>query len=385
MNASLIDRYLFRYLTITTIVATLIISVVIWLIQALKFFEIAVNGGAPMGLFITLVLLNMPGIVTVVLPIILALVIAFVYNKLTVESELVVLRAAGLSQWRLARPAVMLGGIVAISVFLLNSFVAPLANERLKTLLDISRAQYSGVPINSGGFNALSDDLTIYVRQRDPNGDLRGILIYRNQDDGRPVALAAKRGVLAEGKNGPEIVLYDVKRQEVDIRTGDAPFNEARTASIDLGQIRDTFAKRWKEPPERTLIELFSKSDDERDIGQDAAFLAEANMRIASPFFALSLTAVALLALLGGHFDRRGQSRRIMLGAVGVILIQMAAIGLGSLSRRHGFVIPLLYLAGIVPIVITLAWFDRADKGMPPWREWLVQLRGRIPVLSRAA
>ena len=65
----------------------------------------AVNGGAPLSLFLTLVILTMPGIVAVVLPIILFVAVAFVYNKLTVESELIVLRALGLSQWRLAQPA----------------------------------------------------------------------------------------------------------------------------------------------------------------------------------------------------------------------------------------------------------------------------------------
>ena len=49
MNASLVGRYLFRNLAITTLVATIIASLVMWLITALKFFELAVNGGAPLA------------------------------------------------------------------------------------------------------------------------------------------------------------------------------------------------------------------------------------------------------------------------------------------------------------------------------------------------
>lgn len=373
MNASLVGRYLFRNLAITTLVATLIASLVMWLITALKFFELAVNGGAPLSVFLTLVLLQMPGLVGVILPIILSLVIAFVYNKLTTESELIVLRALGLSQWRLARPALVLGAIVAAIVFTLNAFIAPMANEQLKSLLDMSRAQYNGVPLNAGAFNAINDKLTIYVNRREPNGDLRGILIYQDQANGKPVAIVAKRGVLAESDHGPEIVVYDGKRQEVDSKTGNAPFNEFKTGAVDLEQVQDELTKRWKEPSERTLPELLAGAIDDRDRGHDAAFRGEAHTRIASPLFSLALTGIALVTLLGGRFDRRGQSRRMLIGFLAVLGLEIASIGLSNLARNHGVAIPLLYLLAFLPAILTIIMFARANDGAPPWRRWLAQ------------
>ena len=47
MNPSLVSRYLFRNLAVSTIIATVMVSLVVWLIESLKFFEMAVNGGAP--------------------------------------------------------------------------------------------------------------------------------------------------------------------------------------------------------------------------------------------------------------------------------------------------------------------------------------------------
>ncbi|HLG87669.1 MAG TPA: LptF/LptG family permease [Alphaproteobacteria bacterium] len=384
MNPSLVGRYLFRNLAITTLVATLIASLVMWLIQALKFFELAVNGGAPLTVFLTLVALQMPGLIAVILPIILALVIAFVYNKLTAESELIVLRALGLSQWRLAMPALVLGGIVAVTVFFLNAFVAPVANEQLKTLLDMSRTQYNGVPLNAGAFNAVNDKLTIYVSKHEPNGDLEGILIYQDEDNGKRVAIVAKRGVLAEGDHGPEIVVYDGKRQEVDPKTGNAPFNEFKTAAIDLEQVQDELTKRWKEPSERTLPELLRGPLDDRDAGHGAAFLGEAHTRIASPFFALALTGVALVTLLGGRFDRRGQFRRLLIGFLIMLFLEMASIGLSNLARNHGIAIPLLYLLAIVASASAFIIFARANDGSPPWRIWLSGFTGARMRLEEA-
>ena len=381
MNPTLVARYLFRNLAISTLAATLIASLVMWLIQALKFFELAVNGGAPLSVFLTLVMLQMPGLVGVILPIILALVIGFVYNRLTAESELIVLRALGLSQWRLAAPALVLGGIVAATVFVLNAFIAPIANEQLKTLLDMSRTQYNGVPLNAGSFNAVNDKVTVYINGREANGDLRGVLISQDQENGKPVAVYAKRGVLAEGDHGPEIVVYDGKRQEVDPKTGNAPFNEFKTGAIDLEQLQDAFTKRWKEPSERTLPELLAGAIDDRDKGHDAAFRGEAHTRIASPFFALALTGIALMTLLGGHFDRRGQSKRMLVGFLLVLGLEIASIGLSNLARNHTVAIPLLYLVALVPCGFAFVMFARANDGAPPWRTWLARLR---PTLAEA-
>ena len=334
MNPTLIGRYIFRNLAITTaFLTTVIVSLAMWLIKSLKLLEIVINGGAPLGIFLTLVALAMPTIVMIVLPIALFFAIAFIYNKLTADSELIVLRALGLSQWRLATPALLLGVIVAILVFLLNAFIAPWSQERSKSLQDLSRAQYNGVPLNEGVFNAIGDKMTIYVREREPNGDLLGILAYQEQSNGQPRTTVAKRGVLADGDQGPEIIVYDVSQQEVDLTTGRPRTTEFAQGAIPLQAVQEALTERWKEPSERTLPELLAGAQGPADVGHDNAFRVEAHNRLASGFFSLALTAVGLFTLLGGRFDRRGQSRRILIGFVIMLLIEISSIGLANLAR----------------------------------------------------
>ncbi len=75
--------------------------------------------------------------------------------------------------------------------------------------------------------------------------------------------------------------------------------------------------------------------------------------------------------MLGGHFDRRGQTRRIIIGGVAVLLIQGASIGLANFARNNWAAIPLLYMAALIPIGIVLVLFARANDGFQPWRLWL--------------
>ncbi len=377
MNPSLVARYLFRNLAVSTLIATVLVSLVTWLIESLKFFELAINGGAPLGLFLWMVMLAMPPIVAVVLPIIFFVVIVFVYNKMTAESELIVLRALGLSQWRLAAPALAMGAIVALSVFFLNAYVAPWANERLKNLQDFSRSQFAGAPLNAGVFNEIGEKMTIYVHDRAPNGDLNGLIVYQEQSNGRPRTTVAKRGVLVDGEHGPEIVVYDVIQQEVDPKTERPRTTEFERGTVDLQQVQEALAPRWKEPGMRTLPELLAGVRGPEDKGYENTFRAEAHNRIASPIFALALSMLGLYTMLGGPFDRRGQSRRNLIGASLVLAIEGSSIGLADFARNHMIAIPLLYFASLVPIATMLVLFARANDGMPPWRMWIMQAMPR--------
>jgi lipopolysaccharide export system permease protein len=374
MHASLVARYLFRNLAASTLIATLIVSLVAWLIESLKFFELAVNGGAPFGIFLELVVLAMPPIVAVVLPIIFFAVVVFVYNKMTSESELIVLRALGLSQWRLAVPALVMGGLVAATVFTLNAFIAPWANERMKSVQDYSRSQFAGSPLNAGVFNPIGEKMTVYVREREPNGDLHGVMIYQEQSNGRPTTIVAKRGVVVDGENGPEIIVYNVSRQEVDPTTGRPRTTEFERGAVSLQQVAEALGQRWKEPSERTLPELLNGETKREDAGFADAFRAEAHNRIASPLYAMALTMLGLYTLLGGRFDRRGQTRRIISGAVTVVLIEGTSIGLANLARNLPVAIPLLYVSALVPVAVLLILFARANDGLPPWRLWLSRM-----------
>ena len=60
-------------------------------------------------MFLQLTSLLIPSFVAVILPITTFVVVQFVYQRLAGDRELTVMRAAGLSPWALARPALALG------------------------------------------------------------------------------------------------------------------------------------------------------------------------------------------------------------------------------------------------------------------------------------
>ena len=115
-----LNRYILRHLAIGTVIVTAVLAYILWLTQSLGFIELIINKGLTVATWLELTLLLLPNVIVIILPIALFLVVLFIYNKMTVDRELVVAQAAGISQWGLALPAIVMACIAALSAYALT-------------------------------------------------------------------------------------------------------------------------------------------------------------------------------------------------------------------------------------------------------------------------
>ena len=102
---SRIDRYIFSQLLVALLLVTTGLVALIWLTQSLRFIQIIVSHGLSPFVFLRLTMLLVPSFVATILPITCFIVVLFVYTRLAGDRELTVMRAAGMSDYTLARPA----------------------------------------------------------------------------------------------------------------------------------------------------------------------------------------------------------------------------------------------------------------------------------------
>src|SRR6476469_326048 len=109
-----VDRYIFHQLALALVAVTGGLTALVWLIQSLRFVELVVNHGLSLGVFVELTSLLIPSVVAVILPITTFVVVQFIYQRLAGDREITVMRAAGLSPFALARPALAVAGIAVV-------------------------------------------------------------------------------------------------------------------------------------------------------------------------------------------------------------------------------------------------------------------------------
>ncbi|MBV8335149.1 MAG: LPS export ABC transporter permease LptF [Alphaproteobacteria bacterium] len=348
-----LDRYILRQCFGVMFFVTAALSAAIWLAQSLRLIDLIVNRGLSIEVFLYLALLILPRFLDIVLPIGVFIAVLFVFNRLTAESELVVMRSAGLSHLALARPVLMLAGIAFLVLMSLSVYFLPASNRAFKDLqFDIRNRSVSSL-LQEGTFTTVSDKLTIYIRGRDDRGQLIGVLINDDRDPLRPVTVLAERGLFADAPGGSRIVMVNGNRQQFDTQTRKLSLLTFDRYTLDLASLHDAPIVRFREAQERFLGELFLPPPD-TDPGLRLGFLVEAHQRILIPLSVLSFAFIPLLCLLPGEFDRRGQLRRALLAILIAFLSEVLGIGANDLASRSAAAIPLMYAAGLLPFLVAL-------------------------------
>lgn len=357
-----IDRYIFRQLLWTTLSVAFILTGVVWLTQSLRFIEMIINRGLSVPMFAYFTLLLLPTFFSVILPVALFAAVLFTYNRLLVDSELVVLRGAGMSPFGLGKPALMLAALVTVIGYGLTLYFMPASFREFKDLQNLLRNSYSMVLLQEGVFNTIMKGVTVYVRRRTAEGELLGIIVHDSRVPGRPVTLMAEQGAIVAGEKGPRVVMANGNRQEISAKDGKLSllYFDRYNFDLDTGGAAPTI--RWREPRERFLDELFYPMEQEKTLWLFQKLRMEGHYRLAQPLMTLSVVLIGLACLLAGEFNRRGNMRRVMAAVVVVLILEVAFLGIKNIGEQAPRVTPLLYLTTVVPGVLCLFMFG------PRWR-----------------
>lgn len=349
------DRYVLRQLVAGLAGACIGLALLVWLTQSLRFLELVLNRGLAFTVFLELTGLLLPNLVTVILPIAAFAVVLFTYSRLSSDRELVVMQGASVPPLALARPALLLALLAAILGWILNLWIVPESHRAFREFQFEIRNRIAAVLLEDGVFNQVGDGLTVYVRARDRDGTLHGILAQDAREKGSPVTYFADRGYISIGPAGPRATLVSGSRQEIDKTSGRLQVLTFAESTLDLGRAAGAGETRYRDARERSLAELVDPPDRDqvnpRDLGR---FLVEAHQRFAQPIAGISLVLLAAATVLAGGFSRRGNAVRIAVAVAIAAGLVAAGVAVQNLAVRETALIPLIWLHAVVPGPIAL-------------------------------
>src|SRR5215475_7073165 len=348
-----LERYILRQCFGVMIFVTAALSAAIWLAQSLRLIDLIVNRGLSIELFLYLALLILPRFLDIVLPIGVFIAVLFTFNRLAAESELVVMRSAGVSHLALAKPVLILAGIAFLILMSLSAYFLPASNRAFKDMQFEIRNRFVSSLIQEGTFTTILDKLSIYIRSRDERGEVVGLLINDNREPQRPVTILAERGLFADTPGGSRIVMVNGNRQQFDPETRKLSLLTFDRYTLDLDSLHDAPIVRFREAQERFFDELFFPPADAHPALR-LGFIIEAHQRILIPLSAFGFSVIPLACLLPGEFNRRGQLKRALLAIVLAFLFELLGIGVNDLASRASAAIPLMYATGLLPLVLGL-------------------------------
>ncbi len=348
----LLNLYLLRTLLFSTFSLAIGLTFIVWLTQSLKLLELIIEGGAPLKMFVSMLLLILPRFLEIVIPISIAISCIFIYNKFTMDSEIVVMRSVGLSNRALAKPGIVLAFFLAVAVFILSAWITPMSKASLETQKRSIRNELTSIVLKEGVFNDLGSGITIYINKKVSPIDFEDVFIYNASDPGQPpTVITSEKGWLDLHDADPKVIVNNGIQQSTDKETGNLSLLRFNTYAINL----NTFSKESVTLPldadARTIENLFVEinTNDELNAKTKRQYWGEIHRRITRPFFTMTMALLALACLLVGPFDRRGQSKRIVLSIALLVITQGLSLGLDNAAGRSNLALIALYAVSILP------------------------------------
>ncbi|MFA4994281.1 MAG: LptF/LptG family permease [Bdellovibrionales bacterium] len=353
----ILTAYLFRQLATAFVFATGAVIFVVLFTQSFRLLSFVIENSSTMLIFFKLLGLSALTFLPLIMPLGLGTAIVFIYNKLASDSELIIMRSAGISPLNLIKPALILAAGVTVICAILTLWVAPAANRSLVSQQYKMRDSYAVFLSHPGSFNDLSEGLTFFANKRGQNNSLQGILIQDVRRPDRTVTTMAATGQVVETDGQARMIIFNGRRQEFDRTTGKLSELLFDQYVLDLNALRNSVSGRFPDPRELTVGELLNPSAELIHArGPLSRFQAELHARLATPFLSFSYAFIAFAAILSGAFNRRGMTGRILIGAVGIIVTQAVFMTLSGIIARDSRLAYVLYAVAILPIPIGLAF-----------------------------
>lgn len=155
--------------------------------------------GKGLGIFVILELiaLNLAWMLVLAVPMSVLVATLMAFGRLAADNETTIMRASGMSLYRMMFPVVMVTALVTWGLVYFNNAILPEANIRLRTLMtDIVRIKPT-LTLRSGVFTSEEEipNYRILVRRaHDDDGRLEGVTIYDLSRPDKHVVVTAREG-----------------------------------------------------------------------------------------------------------------------------------------------------------------------------------------------
>lgn len=352
--------YTARQLLGPILLITLMLGGMGWIIQAVRLLELLGGQTDSILTYFGLTLLTLPRILGIILPISLFCGTLYGLNKMTQDSELIVMSATGQSRWDLTKPALWVAGAIMLIMLFFSLWLSPLSMQKLRDYRYAIQNDFARTLIKEGAFHNPAKKLTIHSRYKEDNGTYHGLLLHDARQARKPITYVAREGAIIENQDTPKFLLID---GSIHTPTDNGPTNVLmfKEYVYDLSAIAPPSGELVYEIKERFPADLFqpdlSKSYDR--VFQNK-LIATAHNHFAEIFHPFAFALICFATILTGTMNRQGQSKRLIYGSGVALLYKLISFALLGLASNNNAYIWVLYAFSASGMVGAALWLHFA-------------------------
>src|SRR5512139_522599 len=354
----LIDSYIVREMLAPSAIGLLVFTFVLLIDQIPRLLAVLVARSADFGTILRVFLNLLPSILAVTIPMAFLLGVLLAFGRMASDSEIVALRAVGVSPLRLLAPVMMLATVMTAVTFYVNAVALPAANQAHRELVFSLLVSKARMDVKARTFtdDLLPGRMMLYVQDIEPDTGLwKNLLICDSSNPREPKLILARTGEL----------VVDRARQIVRVELGSGsqhvfhPANPREYDRMDIGTsmgwplpVDEFFPDRRKlllskGDREMTLPELSARIAELRAAGMPrqewGRFSVEWHKKFAIPAACVVFGLLGLALSLGSKKEARSSAFAL---SIAVIFVYYVLIRLGEQAGDTGMMVPWLSMWG---------------------------------------
>jgi len=248
--------------------------------------------------------------------------------------------------------------VMALTYFC-NLYVAPAGQRALNDKKVDINADVGAALLNEGQFTNPGKGLTVFIRQINPDGGFKGILVHDGRDSARPSTFIADSGQLLQTPAGARLMMYNATMQTGSgLQLTTLSF---QSYPLNLEQFTSQARETTRRTSDRFLSELLWPPEANLSRRTRNTFTVEAHNRLSQPLYCIAFGLIALAAVVRGRRHRGSRALRLTGGALAALGLYLAGFGLAGAAQNQPELLPGFYLIpilGALGAIATLAGYS---------------------------
>ena len=181
------------------LIITLLISLFVLLMQFLwVYLDDLVGKGLEMNIIVEFLIYTLAMLMPMALPLSMLLASIMTFGDMGENNELLAMKSAGISLFRIMKPVIVLSILLSIGAFYFSNRVIPVSFKKLIALMASIRQMRPEIVVKEGVFSNDIDNFSIKVGRKSKDGSmLYDIMIYDHQrDQGNETVTVADSGTM---------------------------------------------------------------------------------------------------------------------------------------------------------------------------------------------
>ncbi len=336
----ILHRTIFKEMSRSLVVIIFSLSVILFMEKFVRLTRIFMGKGADLSDLAKIFIYLQPSILLLAVPMAILVAIFLTYGRMATDSEIIVLKASGMSFWGISRAAVVLSFLCFAVLAVVSLYLLPRSMYAFKHTLYETIVKKASLTFEAETFSDVFKDTVIYVKEI-PSADVfRGIFVYKEgiKSMEEPVLIVAESGVI---RANPEEGLIKLSMNNGFVHT----YNEKSSSEISFSQY-DFVLKSGIETMDKIKPDEI-KTSDLWNAGKENTYWAiELHRRLALPF------ACIIFGLLGPALSSK----------------------IGKIGRLGGFSLSLVILILYYVLLILGEGLAKSGEIPPVWGGWAPNL-----------